>query len=130
MGWPPFQPVLDQLCQEFRIITIDMRGTGASDRLSRPYSLAEHVEDVRTVLEALGAGPFIGIGVSRGANLLVKLSVAYPQLLCKLMLVGPSLSWIDQTPNKAREFSSKRAWNRRSDFGSRWFFNEPGMGPL
>jgi len=129
-GLAPFQPVLDQLCQEFRIITIDMRGTGASDRLSRPYSLAEHVEDVRTVLEALGAGPFIGIGVSRGANLLVKLSVAYPQLLCKLMLVGPSLSWDRPNANKAREILQQAGMESALRFWFSLVFNEPGSGPL
>ena len=36
-GLAAIQPVLEQLCQEFRIVTIDPRGSGASDPSTRPY---------------------------------------------------------------------------------------------
>ena len=45
-GLEVFQPIVERLCQEFRIVTIDPRGTGASDPLQRPYGLSQHAEDV------------------------------------------------------------------------------------
>jgi pimeloyl-ACP methyl ester carboxylesterase len=87
-GLATFQPIIEDLCQEFRIITIDLRGTGTSDPLPSGYTLRDHVEDVRAVIEALGAGPVIGIGVSRGGNLLIKLSVAHPGLLRAIVTIG------------------------------------------
>jgi class 3 adenylate cyclase/pimeloyl-ACP methyl ester carboxylesterase len=86
-GLEVFQPILEQLCQEFRIITIDPRGTGRSSRLHRPYSLAEHVEDVRAVIEQAG-GPVSTVGISRGSNLVIRLADAYPTLVTNLILVG------------------------------------------
>jgi pimeloyl-ACP methyl ester carboxylesterase len=59
----------------------------------RPYLLDDHVKDVRAVLEALGGGPIVGVGISRGANLLFKLAHAAPELFSRLVTIGcaPSL---------------------------------------
>ena len=82
------QPLIEALCQEFRIVTVNPRGTGASDPLTRPYPLSQHVEDTRAVIEAAGAGPVTGIGISRGGNLLVRLAHDYPGLVGKIVTVG------------------------------------------
>ena len=59
-GLEVFQPIVERLCQEFRIVTIDPRGTGASDPLQRPYGLTRHAEDVRAVIEQAGVGAVTG----------------------------------------------------------------------
>jgi pimeloyl-ACP methyl ester carboxylesterase len=87
-GLSTFQPVLERLCQEFRIITVDPRGTGGSDPILKGYSLKDHIEDVRAVIEAAGCGAINGIGISKGANLLIKLAIAYPGILKRLVLCG------------------------------------------
>ena len=89
-GLATFQPIVERLCQEFRVVTINSRGTGASDPLVRPYPLSEHVKDVRTVIDALGGGPVIGVGLSRGGNLLLKLAHTEPRLFAKLVTIGCS----------------------------------------
>jgi class 3 adenylate cyclase/pimeloyl-ACP methyl ester carboxylesterase len=91
-GLATTQPILEFLCQDYRIITMDCRGTGSSAPLVRPYSIRQHMEDARAVIEAAG-GPVIGIGLSRGGNLLIQMAVSYPHLLQKLVTVGTSLSW-------------------------------------
>ena len=83
-----FQPLVEQLCQEFRIVTIEPRGSGDSDPLPRPYSFAEQAEDVRAVIEALDAGPVTAVGMSLGGNLLIKIAHACPALFSELVLVG------------------------------------------
>ena len=54
-GLEVFQPIVERLCQEFRIVTIDPRGTGSSDLLQRPYGLSQHAEDVCAVIEQAGS---------------------------------------------------------------------------
>jgi pimeloyl-ACP methyl ester carboxylesterase len=90
LGYDPaaFQPIVERLCQEFRIVTIDPRGTGASDALQPPYPLAEHAGDVCAVIEALDGAPVVGVGMSRGGNLLLKLAHAKPHLFEKLVTIG------------------------------------------
>ena len=91
-GLAVFQPILEQLCQDFRIITVDSRGTGASDPLTRPFPVSEHAEDVATVIETSGCSPVIGVGISRGSNLLIKLAAARPEMIDKLVMVGCPLA--------------------------------------
>src|SRR5262249_30908120 len=83
-----FQPVVEALCQEFRIVIPDPRGTGASDPIPEWYPLRQRVEDLRAVIETLDRGPVIGVGVSLAGNQLVRLCWDYPGLLKKLVLVG------------------------------------------
>gem|GEM_PF-6018818 len=86
-GLEMFQPLLDRLCQEFRVVTVDCRGTGDSDPLMRPFPLREHARDVAAVIEDLG-GPVVGVGLSRGSNLLIHLAAERPELLTRLVTVG------------------------------------------
>jgi pimeloyl-ACP methyl ester carboxylesterase len=87
-GLEVFQPLVERLCQEFRIVTIDPRGTGASDPLRRPYGLSQHAEDVLAVMVHAGIGTVTGIGISRGSNLLVRLADRHPELVHRLILIG------------------------------------------
>ena len=71
-----------------RIVTIDPRGTGASDPLRRPYGLRQHAEDVHAVMVHAGIRAVTGIGISRGSNLLVRLADTHPELVHRLVLIG------------------------------------------
>jgi class 3 adenylate cyclase/pimeloyl-ACP methyl ester carboxylesterase len=83
-----FQPAVEVLCQEFRIVTLDPRGTGASDPIPDQYPLRQRVEDLRAVIETLNCGPVIGVGLSAAGTYMVRLAWAYPALLKKLVLLG------------------------------------------
>jgi class 3 adenylate cyclase/pimeloyl-ACP methyl ester carboxylesterase len=87
-GLEVFQPIVERLCHEFRIVTIDPRGTGASDSLERPYGLSQHALDVRAVIEQAETGAVTGVGISRGSNLLVRLADGHPELVRRLILIG------------------------------------------
>ena len=87
-GLSTFEPILEQLCQEFRVITVDCRGAGRSSPLVRPYSTLQHMEDLRAIIEAAAAGPIVGVGISRGSNLLIQLAHAHRELVGKIMTVG------------------------------------------
>jgi DNA-binding SARP family transcriptional activator/pimeloyl-ACP methyl ester carboxylesterase len=95
-GLEIFQPVLEQLCQEFRIITMDARGTGRSDPLHRGYATVDHAADVRVVIEAAG-GPVTAIGISKSSSILVRLAIAAPALVKKLVLIGTLLDFWPNT---------------------------------
>jgi pimeloyl-ACP methyl ester carboxylesterase len=89
------QPVLEQLCQEFRILTMDLRGTGRSDPIPAGYTTADHAADIGAVIEGAGRGPVTAIGISKSGNMLVKLAVTVPSLVKRLVLMGTPL---DITP--------------------------------
>ncbi|MFK4507182.1 alpha/beta fold hydrolase [Bradyrhizobium daqingense] len=87
-GLSTFEPILEQLRQEFCVITVDCRGAGRSSPLMRPYSTLQHMEDLRAIIEAAGAVPIVGVGISRGSNLLIQLAHAHRELVGKMMTVG------------------------------------------
>jgi pimeloyl-ACP methyl ester carboxylesterase len=83
-----FQPLVEELCHEFRIIQIFPRGNGPSDPAPWPYRFGERVKDTQAVIAALAAKENIAVGISDGATLLVRLACAYPDSIQKLILVG------------------------------------------
>jgi hypothetical protein len=87
-GLALWQPILERLCQEFRIITIDLRGTGRSSPITRAYTDRDHALDIATVIRAISDRPIIGVGLSAAPYALVRAAVADPQLFKKLVLVG------------------------------------------
>jgi len=82
------QPVVERLCQEFRVITYDNLGIGASDPLPVDYPSRSQVEDARAVIEALDSGPVVLLGLSSSADMVARLAWRYPNLVKKLVLVG------------------------------------------
>jgi pimeloyl-ACP methyl ester carboxylesterase len=89
-GIATFQDLLEQLCQEFRIVTWDPRGTGMSDPLPGPYYITDFMKDLRDVIEAIGNRPVVVIGQSRGSSLAVHFTATYPHLVTNLILAGLS----------------------------------------
>jgi pimeloyl-ACP methyl ester carboxylesterase len=79
--------------QARRVIAIDSRGRGQSDYDHNPenYNVAVELGDVVTVLTALGIGPAVFIGSSRGGILTMLLGVAHPTLIAGVVLhdIGP-----------------------------------------
>jgi class 3 adenylate cyclase/pimeloyl-ACP methyl ester carboxylesterase len=130
-GLATFQPVLEKLCQEFRLITIDPRGTGASELFQRPYTINDHMEDVRGIIEASWAGPVVGVGISRGGNLLVRLAVAYHALVQQLVLVGTPLAQQGRgTIDRAQEFLRRDDLEGAVRYWASIILTEPGLEPL
>ena len=91
-GLATFQPLLEQLCQDFRVVTWDPRGTGRSDPLPGPYYITDYVEDLRAVVEAIGNGPVIVVGNSRGATVGAHFAAKYPHLVERLVLAGLNIA--------------------------------------
>ncbi len=87
-GIGSLQPVLDLLCQEYRVITIHPRGNGRSDPVKRPYSTQDQADDLAAILEDIDAGPVVAIGLSRAANNLIKMMSQDSSRVKKLITVG------------------------------------------
>jgi pimeloyl-ACP methyl ester carboxylesterase len=61
------------------------------------------MEDLRAIIEAAAAGPIIGVGISRGSNLLIQLAHTHRDFVGKIMMVGTPL--IGALPD------GRTAWN-------------------
>ena len=71
-----------------RLIRIDKRGTGLSDRSAGLATLEERMEDVRAVLDAVGSTRTVLFGSSEGGILCMLFAATYPERTAALVLHG------------------------------------------
>jgi pimeloyl-ACP methyl ester carboxylesterase len=88
-----FRLQVPYLSRHFRVITIDPRGNGRSDRPRHPaqYSRAAHVADALAVLDATGTEQAMLVAVSPRAPLALALAVEHPERVRAVVFITPQL---------------------------------------
>ena len=85
----------EQLAQEAlphrRVIAVDLRGHGAST-IEPPWSLDQHLVDLRDTLDAHGVGATDVIGHSFGGCLATNLLATSPERVRRLVLLDPAMA--------------------------------------
>ena len=80
------QAFLDPLSRNFRVITFDNRGTGASDKPNAAHTIEMMAADAVSVLEHLEIPRAHVFGVSMGGMIAQELALHYPQQVDRLVL--------------------------------------------
>jgi pimeloyl-ACP methyl ester carboxylesterase/DNA-binding CsgD family transcriptional regulator len=85
-----FSRFIRRLSAFARVIQLDQRGTGLSDRIdgARLPELTERLTDIRAVMDAVGSGRAALLGASEGAALAIAFAAAEPSRVRALMLYG------------------------------------------
>ena len=98
---------LPYLARHFRVLAIDPRGNGRSDRPTHAaaYSRAAHVADVLAVLDATHTSRAMVVGASPRAALALALAVEHPERVRAVVFITPQL-WIEE--GFARPFAGSR----------------------
>ena len=73
---------------DFKVIAIDIRGYGRSDKPTTPFSLKEMADDVLGVCRDEGVKEAILGGVSVGSGMALLLGLDHPEMFKALILVG------------------------------------------
>ncbi|WP_437066489.1 alpha/beta fold hydrolase [Streptomyces sp. enrichment culture] len=102
--------VARRLSPRFRVVALDQRGHGASERLPEDVSRAAYVADVVAVAGELGLGAPVVVGQSLGGHTAFLTAAAHPEAVRAVVLVdagagGPSPAvpeeigrWLDSWP--------------------------------
>ena len=85
LDWEYQVPVLSQ---QHRVISLDLRGHGRSDKPRERYSIAGFAEDVAALIEHLNLAPVHLVGISMGGMTGFQVGVDYPELLKSLTIVN------------------------------------------
>jgi pimeloyl-ACP methyl ester carboxylesterase len=85
-GWLP-----PEVTEGRRIVRIDLRGHGASDRAPGTYTLERYGADVVEILRQLGGGPAVLVGHSLGGSTSWWVAQNHPELLAGAFLEDPPL---------------------------------------
>ncbi|GAA1041772.1 adenylate/guanylate cyclase domain-containing protein [Virgisporangium ochraceum] len=96
-----------------RVVVLDKRGTGLSDRLGRDEAppLDQRVDDVRVVMDAVGMERASVFGSSEGGSLSVLLAATHPERVERLVLHGTWARhpWLDR-PHDRDLAAVERRW--------------------
>jgi 3-oxoadipate enol-lactonase len=89
-GW---EPVLPSLGRSFRLVLVDNRGAGGSDRPAGSFTVADMAGDIVAVLDAAGIGRAHVLGTSLGGLVAQELAITYPERVDGLVLVCTTPGW-------------------------------------
>ena len=81
------------LAQYARVIVIDRRGTGLSDRVAPP-TLEEQIDDVTAVMDAANSRRAVFLGNSEGGSMCALFAASHPERTTSLILIGSNAKWI------------------------------------
>lgn len=83
-------PALTMLLAGRRILTVDARGHGRTDRTDEPFTIAALAADAATVTREVLGGPVVVLGHSMGGLVAEELTLTAPDLVSGLVLEDPA----------------------------------------
>jgi len=125
--------------KDFRVITMDLRGFGRSDKPEGAYTFEVFAEDIHAVIAKTGAVNPVFIGWSMGVSIGIVYASLYPEDLSKLVLVDGTPLFVateDFPYGVPPEAAAQLVQVLQADFsvGARHFvemmFPEPDAGDL
>src|SRR5712664_2415546 len=85
---PSCSHFLRRLASFSRLILLDRRGTGLSDRVAELPTLEQRMDDVRAVMDAVGSSRAALFGHSEGAAMCILFAATYPERTLALTMYG------------------------------------------
>jgi 3-oxoadipate enol-lactonase len=89
-GW---EPVLRRLRRHFRLVLVDNRGSGQSDRPGGSFGVADIAGDVVAVLDAAGVRRAHVLGASLGGMVAQEVAIRHPDRVDGLVLACTTPGW-------------------------------------
>jgi len=83
--------LVPDLAEHFRVLGLDFRGHGKSDRAAEQYLSSGYISDAVTVLEQVAGQPAIVMGHSLGGATTAALAQRHPELLKAAIMEDPAL---------------------------------------
>ena len=111
-GWALDHHVWDgqapRLAARHRVVTLDLAGHGASGRQRSAWTMAAFGEDVKAVVEAVGAQQVVLVGHSMGGPVVLEAARRMPQRVKGIVLVDTLLDVEERTPPAAIDAMAKQ----------------------
>jgi class 3 adenylate cyclase len=109
---PLFARFFTRLSVFSRLILLDKRGTGLSDR-PRVLTLEAQMDDIRAVLDAVGSERAALLGAVQGSQLCARFAATYPERTRGLVLFNPHASPADVPPAPRSGEEARERWGTR-----------------
>ena len=86
-----FAPQFEQFRRDHRVITVDLRGHGESDKPEQAYTMAGFADDLAWLCRALALEKPVVIGHSMGGTIALVLAAHHPELPAAVALIDSSI---------------------------------------
>ena len=114
--WDPF---IDDLSKNFRVIVPDMRGHGHSTNPSGHFRHVDVAQDLVELINHLGHSEVRAIGWSSGAIAILAMAIRHPELLKAAVLINGAHRFPDQTRDLLRSLDTELFVNSEP-----WYWNQ------
>src|SRR5262249_41473112 len=85
-----FAPQADHFAARHRVVSLDLRGHGESDKPQGPYPIATYADDIAHVIDPLGLGRVVAVAHSMGGITVLQLGAAHPDKVAAIVMVDPA----------------------------------------
>ncbi len=127
-----WQPVIDELHGVCRVVTLDQRGHGDSDKPLSGYRWEEFGADLVAVVEALDLRALTAVGHSKGGAAVARLAGLCPERLRSTILLDPVLTpaMKDVAEGRSNFLAAgarrrRMVWSSRAEMLEAWRQREP-----
>ena len=84
-----FAPQAEHFAKRHRVVSVDLRGHGESDKPSGPYPIENYADDIAYLIDGLGLSNVVAVGHSMGGLTVAQLAASHPQSVTAIALVEP-----------------------------------------
>jgi pimeloyl-ACP methyl ester carboxylesterase len=85
-----FAPQFERFARDHRVVAVDLRGHGASDKPEQPYTVEGFADDVNWMCGELGLARPILVGHSMGGATVLQLAASFPDTPSAVVMVDPA----------------------------------------
>ena len=85
-----FHAQAEHFGRRHRVVSLDLRGHGESDRPPGPYPIAAYADDVARLIDTLGLGRVVAVGHSMGGSVVLQLGADHPDMVAGIVMVDPA----------------------------------------
>lgn len=111
-----WRPIAERLANRFRVVAVDQRGHGESDKPAGGYTFEAFARDLQHVIEALELERPLAAGHSAGASTIVVHAAQHPGVIRRAVLIEPILprqDWLANPPGGRNNHSLAEGARRR-----------------
>ena len=72
-----FAPQAEHFARRHRVVSVDLRGHGESDKPPGPYPIAAYADDIAYIIEQVGLSKIVAVGHSMGGVIVLQLAAAH-----------------------------------------------------
>ena len=91
-SWYAISPLLPLFSRRFRCLAVDLPGFGKSPPLSERATIKGYVDLLATLIQAVSDRPIVLVGHSMGGMISITLTLHYPELVERMVLLCPTIS--------------------------------------